>query len=258
MGFDIGIALAERRAREILDDLGLDRIAGVDIRDLAFERGLLVEARRIRGAEGRLIRRGERAIAVIDVAIREQGKRRFVAAHELGHFELHRDEPVFVCTQADFLDWHRRRPAETEANRFAAELLLPKAVFVEDARQLGVSFDAIRSLTETYATSLTATAFRYVHLDVAPSALVCCVDGQIEWSLVSSTFPYKRIRRGCHAHPHSGAGEFFARRTTSNRPEATPLTAWFLDDTVDSAGRCYEQCCPMPTYNSTLSLIWEV
>ncbi len=226
MGFDLGIALAEQRARDILADLGLDRVAGVDIRDLAFERGLLVEARRIQGAEGRLIRRGERAIAVVDAAIREKGKRRFVAAHELGHFELHRGDPVFVCTQADFFDWHRRRPAETEANRFAAELLLPRTVFVEDARQLGTSFDAIRSLTETYATSLTATAFRYVHLDVAPSALVCCVDGRIEWSLVSSTFPYKRMRRGCRAHPHSGAGEFFAQQTTSTRPEPTPLTAW--------------------------------
>lgn len=257
MSFDIGIALAEKRARELLEDLCLERVADVDLRDLAFDRGLFIESRHIRGAEGRLIRRGNRAIAVVDAAIRERGKRRFVAAHELGHFELHREEPVFVCDQKDFLDWHRRRPAETEANRFAAELLMPKAAFASEARRLSVSFDAIRHLSEAYASSLTAAAFRYVQLDVSPSALVCCTDGRISWSLLSRSFPYRYMRRGARAHAHSGAGEFFASGRTSPHPEITPLTTWFLDDAVDATARCYEHCCPMPTYNSTLSLIWE-
>lgn len=257
MPFDAGIATAERRAREILEDLGLERVAGVDLRDLAFERGLLIQSRPIRGAEGRLVRRGERAIATVDSGLRERGQRRFVAAHELGHFELHRDEPVFVCDHAAFVDWHRRRPAETEANRFAAELLMPKAAFVSDAHGEAPSFDVVRALADSFAASLTATAFRYVHLDVSPSALICCSDRRVSWTLLSASFPYRRVRRDGTVHDHTGAGEYFSGGTTSSRPEPTPATAWFYDAT-DPASRCMEHCCPMPVYGSTLSLIWEV
>ncbi|HIG73791.1 MAG TPA: ImmA/IrrE family metallo-endopeptidase [Bacteroidetes bacterium] len=255
--FDIGIALAEKRAREILDDFGLTTVAEVDLRDLAFDRGLIVEAREIRGAEGRLIRRGDRAIAVVDAAITQRGKRRFVAAHELGHYELHADEPVFVCDQAAFLDWHRRRPAETEANRFAAELLMPRSGFLADGRATPTSFDAVGDLAEAYRVSLTAAAFRYVHLDVAPSALVFSRRGRIEWSVESASLPLQYIGPRRPVHRDSGAGEYFQSGRTSLEPEWTPVEAWFLDDSLVRGERYLEQCRPMPSYEACLSLIWQ-
>ena len=256
-GFSTGIALAEKRAREILDAFGLSTVAGVDLRDLAFDRGLIVEARPIRGAEGRLIRRGDRAIAVVDADITQRGKRRFVAAHELGHYELHDDEPVFVCDQAAFLDWHRRRPAETEANRFAAELLMPRAGFLQGGRASSASFEAVGDLAEAYRVSLTAAAFRYVHLDVAPSALVFSRRGRIEWSVVSASLPLQYVGPRRPVHRDSGAGEYFQTGRTSLAPEWTPVEAWFMDDALVRGERYLEQCRPMPSYEACLSLIWQ-
>ena len=255
--FNMGIALAEKRAKEILDDFGLSTVADVDLRDLAFDLGLIVEARAIRGAEGRLIRRGKRAIAVVDASITQHGKRRFVAAHELGHYELHADEPVFVCDQAAFLDWHRRRPAETEANRFAAELLMPRAGFLTDGRASPTSFEVIGDLAETRRVSLTAAAFRYVHLDIAPSAIVFSRRGQIEWSVVSTSLPLQYVGPRRPVHRDSGAGEYFRTGRTSLSPEWTPVEAWFLDDSLVRGDRYLEQCRPMPSYEACLSLIWQ-
>ena len=254
--FDVGIALAEKRAREILEKFGLSSVVDVDIRDLAFELGLLVRTRPIRGAEGRLMRSGSRAIAVVDAAITEQGKRRFVAAHELGHYELHANEPMFVCDTAAFYAWHKSRPAEIEANRFAAELLMPKACFVDEGRAVQPSLDAVGVLANSYRVSLTAAAFRYVHLDVFPSALVFCRQGRIEWSIVSDSLPLQYIGPRRVVHPHSGAGEYFQTGSTSQKPELTPVEAWFQDNTLVKGKHYLEQCQPMPNYEACLSLIW--
>ena len=254
--FDIGIARAEKRAREILGELGRSSVADVDIRDLAFGLGLLVQTRPIRGAEGRLMRLGTQAIAVVDAAIAEEGKRRFVAAHELGHYELHADEPIFVCDTAAFYDWHKRRPAETEANRFAAELLMPRACFVEKGRAVRPSLDAVSALANSYRVSLTAAAFRYVDLNVSPSALVFCRKGYIEWSIVSDDLPLRYIGRKRAVHPYSGAGEYFQTGSTSLEPELTPVEAWFQDEALVRGEQYFEQCKPMPNYEACLSLIW--
>ena len=66
---DRGIARAEQRAQEILKEFGLPSVANIDIRDLAYALGLRVLTRPIRGAEGRLVRSGSQAIAVIDAGI---------------------------------------------------------------------------------------------------------------------------------------------------------------------------------------------
>lgn len=254
--FDVGIARAEKRAREILEEFGLSSVADVDIRDLALVLGLLVQTRPIRGAEGRLMRWGSRAIAVVDAAIAEQGKRRFVAAHELGHYELHADEPIFVCDTAAFYDWHRHRPAETEANRFAAELLMPRARFVEEGRAVPPSLDAVSALANSYRVSLTAAAFRYVDLNVFPSAIIFCRQGRIEWSIVSDSLPLQYVGPRRPVHAHSGAGEYFQTGSTSPKPELTPVEAWFQDDALVKGERYLEQCQPMPNYEACLSLIW--
>ncbi|OZC01289.1 ImmA/IrrE family metallo-endopeptidase [Rubricoccus marinus] len=240
----------------MLKAYGITRAADIDLRDLAFDRKLVLRAAPIRGSEGRLIRRNEWSIATVDSAIRHDGKRRFVAAHELGHHELHRDAPVFVCDGRDFLDWHRRRPQETEANRFAAELLMPKAAFCADAHGAR-SLASVGEVADAYRASLTAAAFRFVHLDVAPSALVFCVGGRVEWSLISPSFSCRYVERGRAVHPYSGAGEAFSSGATSRGPEPTPVTAWFSDDDLDPSADVYEDCLAMPSLDATLSLILD-
>ena len=78
---------------------------------------------------------------------------RFTIAHELGHYFLHvKDDPRQIVTSVR----RDRSPKETMANKFAAELLMPKALVEEEyskmvipvsdtlAKKFGVSKLAIR------------------------------------------------------------------------------------------------------------------
>ena len=242
------------KARDILVYYGLEGGAAAHLLDIACDRGLVVLDKEVRGAEGRLVRRGKRAIATISTSIKHEGKRSFVTAHELGHYEL-QHRALVGCDDDSFVAWHRHRPEETEANQFAAELLMPKQWFIDVARRRPLSLVAVKDIADTCQVSVTAAAFRYVELDVSPSALVFCQSRLIQWYHVSSSCPYSFINQGQPPHRYSGAGEYFFDGNTSTNPEPTPITAWFLDNNVQSDQTVMEQCWPMPNL-ATLSLIW--
>lgn len=256
--FDPGVGAARQRAHHILDEFGLEYGAQTNLVDLAFARDLIVVEKPMSGAEGRLVRKGDRAMATINANISHAGKRSFVIAHEFGHYELHRDSPLFVCDEKDFVDWHRRRPEETEANQFAAELLMPRGWFELQTNATEMSVNELERLARLCGVSLTAAAFRCVELDVAPCAIAFCRDNKIKWSQVSTSFPYQYMRRSGTPDGYSGAGEFFSGGSTSTEPVETPADAWFRDHSLPSGEEVMEQCMTMNRLNATLSLIWQV
>ncbi len=90
-----------------------------------FEVGSVEEMGR---AEGYTCPKGEfiqlREDVYVD-ACRNQGRARFTAAHELGHFAMHTNIPLARATRGDGTPAFRL--AEPQANQFAAELLMPVA-----------------------------------------------------------------------------------------------------------------------------------
>lgn len=52
-------------------------------------------------------------------------RQRFTVAHELGHLVLHREQNIHRDTSYEIYETYAERRRETEANRFAAELLMP-------------------------------------------------------------------------------------------------------------------------------------
>jgi Zn-dependent peptidase ImmA (M78 family) len=115
---------------------------------------------------------------------------RFSFAHELGHY---------------FLDWHRMaldrgvpahgskadfesgNLAEREADMFAAHLLLP-ALPVKNAAKLHVDAAEILRLSQLFYTSLSATAIRCAHLDLAPLIVMRWTSTGRAWCWSSSIF----------------------------------------------------------------------
>jgi Zn-dependent peptidase ImmA (M78 family) len=106
--------------------------APVDVAEVARRLGLAIFERNLAtGVSGALVRDasyGTTSEFVIFVDDSEAYVRqRFTAAHELGHFVLHRDqigngvEDNYMLRAQGFTNL-----AEQEANRFAAELLMPR------------------------------------------------------------------------------------------------------------------------------------
>jgi hypothetical protein len=86
--------------------------------------------------EGLLFRAGDEAVAFVN-ASSILPRRRFTAAHELGHYLLHRDKMGSVLTDEKIDETDGKVAAmEAEANCFAAELLMPEATLRARADEL--------------------------------------------------------------------------------------------------------------------------
>ena len=98
--------------------------------------------------------------------IREEGRKNFCIAHELGHNSCHTEQPEFFCSSKDLNDMAPHpQNIEQEANLFAAQLLMPPDDF---RKQIGSSTPSLKQLSrlaeERYSTSLTATCTRLLDL----------------------------------------------------------------------------------------------
>jgi IrrE N-terminal-like domain len=106
-------------------------------------------------------------------AARSSGRRRFTIAHELGHWRLHAQRSVKArttfCRSEDIGgEPARLRDAariETEANRFAAALLMPEGTVRALARELKLNVPALAARFEV---SVPAMRIRMDSLDLLP------------------------------------------------------------------------------------------
>ncbi len=107
-------------------------------------------------------------------------RQRFTIAHELGHYFLHanddKNENVFIDKKV----FHRGQSAsegtirmEIEANRFAAELLMPRFMMKEAVAEVGDDIDlsddlTILSLANKFNVSEQALTYRLTDLNLIP------------------------------------------------------------------------------------------
>ena len=100
-------------------------------------------------------RGGSSGYAIYTNAGHRKTRRRFTIAHELGHYVLHRDEIGEGEGITDDALYRSRLggPLERQANRFAANLLMPRDLIVEAINQ-GV--DSVEKLAAKFEVSRSA------------------------------------------------------------------------------------------------------
>jgi hypothetical protein len=114
----------------------------------------------------------DRLVLVHPNLIGQQERYTWASLHEVGHYVLpdHR-ELLYKCSWHDLSHWTQKR-LETEANRFAADLIFQNDVFTEEAAGSALSMKIPLSLRDRYRTSFEATIRRYVEKNPSPCALV--------------------------------------------------------------------------------------
>lgn len=247
-----------RIARQVFEELDLEHPADVDIEIIAQMRGAFVKVGRLYGCEGRLSRIDRMAIITVSDAIKYPARRRFVIAHELGHFELHPDSNhVEVCTAADIKEFYDEG-TEVEANTFASELLMPEALWKMEVNVEKPSLDLLRALAEAYEVSLTAAAIRFVKLSPDRCALVSCAKNRVQWSVQSPDFKWWIHPRGTELDRYSLASNEFAGEKVPVAMESVSASAWLSHPKFhgDRDYILHEQCVPVKSIGTTLSLLW--
>lgn len=148
-----------------------------------------VRPRGFDGFEGALIPKpdgsGEWGIGYSD-SLRLKGRVNFTIAHEFGHYLLHRKKYPngFQCRPEDMVRWDSEyNRVESEANRFAAGLLMPLDDFrAQIPANRAADFDMLGACAERYEVSLTAATLRWLSYTQKRAILVVSRDGYILWA----------------------------------------------------------------------------
>ena len=252
------------KARKVLDDCGiLDEPLDLEMEEIALSRGVTdVQSVKIDGAQGRIMVDEEEAIISYDREITHEGKRRFVIAHELGHFELHRnllDMVVHTDDEKSLCEWYSKGKHEQEANQFASELLMPSHLFIDRVKGKQFDFDLIKNTGSFFESSLTSTLLKYKVLGDFPIAIIFCNNGIVEWSSFSEDFYLQFIPKNMSVPIKSVAYDFYNGEELPDEPEQIEAMDWFYQDfKVEEYEdiNFYEQCIRVGK-KGVLSCIWN-
>ncbi|MBV0893141.1 ImmA/IrrE family metallo-endopeptidase [Paracoccus sp. Z118] len=229
---------ANRASVILRTTLGEERFP-IDVEQLALEWTPMLDpaapitkvaARELEGCDGALVdaRHRGKGWGIAYAKGMTEGRRRFTIGHELGHYLLHRHrapEGGFNCRQEDMATWdHERSPQESEANRFAARLLMP----LDDLRRQIPPREAVslekfgRLADERYGVSLTACVLQWLEITERRAILVVSREGYVLWAKSSK--------------PALRSGAFFRTRSASplSVPPASPAAGGWLDPGSES------------------------
>jgi len=108
-------------------------------------------------------------------ALHHPNRQRFTIAHEIGHLQLHKDilsgvvhvDKQFATLMRDTRSSQGNDDIEVQANQFAAELLMPANLLLQDIQNDGIDIDddtALEALAKKYKVSKVALVFRLGNL----------------------------------------------------------------------------------------------
>jgi Zn-dependent peptidase ImmA (M78 family) len=198
-------------------------------------------------------------------------------AHELGHFEMHKDYPMH--NDGNSLNWFHETllkfkygKQELEANEFAAELLMPEKTFIKKANSEPFSPKLLRELSIRFKSSITSVAYRCVEFDVFPICIFFISEGKVKyWKKSDSLKEWIEDRNKLAPPDDSVASEYIdANYSFVYSPEEAQQeiekSTWFKDNSNDYISnddfdsyeeQFYEYCIPMKEYNSLISIVWK-
>jgi hypothetical protein len=244
-------------ANELVSALRLT--APIDPADVAQQLGLEVEYCHSSGFEGALVCSKEKRVGTILVkkSIREDGRRRFTIAHEIAHYVLpHHGTTGSICRPKDLENWDRSLPdQESEANIFAGGLLIPRVLVEAVVSRSRPTFHLIRDLSNTFETSLTASAYRTMGLTSFRAAIVWSTAGVIRWFKASEEFgEFVAVKDSVSAGTY--AYDCFQGLAVPDGLRTVKSDLWLADSRRGLPDFLQEHSIWLPSYDSVLTLLY--
>lgn len=250
-------------AQKLMYECGIEDPTEFPLDLIVYGRGATLVEKPLKNSEGRIVFGKSKAIITVNSAIHYIGKKRFVIAHELGHFEMHRNlMPVHHDTDAT-LEYFKNGHQETEANEFASEILMPEQLFKKESSGKKFSPDLLRSLADRFRTSITSVAYKYFELGDHPICLFYSHNNKVKYWKRPVDYPYFIKNRTNLTPPEdSVAAEFFDEKKIYNKKHSKQQiwkSTWFelKHWENDNDFEFFEYCIVTPSYNTVLSIVWE-
>lgn len=254
-------AAIRARAIEAVAMLGAQPADGaIDIEKLADLLSAEIVYGDLDGAKARVVQIGDHARIIISKKIVGVGAIRFCIAHEIGHLLLKH------YAQGDALGraFKRQRTCqpltsdgseiERDACVFATECLMPAPLATPMCQVAPVTFDPVRAISSAFATSLQASAMRYVELTLERCAVVYMQRSRVLWAKKSPALK-AWIPDGGAVAPSSAASDYF----DDGILEATrvlPAATWLPREKHQKDATVYEHMTAIPEAAAAFSLLW--
>ncbi len=239
-------------ARKLLAELNMKRADNPE--EIAARLRLTIEDADFDNLEGALVFRVDRAKGVVSINknIKELGRRNFTICHEIAHFVLPNHGSV-KCKSKEIESWSSGINAqEVEANRFAAELLLPKKEIYRIVNNKATN-EVAKKIATNFKTSLTATLLKCSEVTDEACAVVWSVNGKIEWVKKNENFnlfiPKKDLDN------QSVAYKLFQDNLNRHDEKAVYAETWVSNDDLPSDLEIWEDSISMPNYSGILTLL---
>lgn len=237
---------------DLLNELGIVEAADIQIEAIAQYCNATIVYESLDGCAARILGVDDRAIITVDKNS-PRPRQRFSAAHELGHWMRDRGKIAFSCAEQKLIrEWGPDNP-EKRANRYGADLLLPRKVLESHARGLPGTFETVRRLGKIFETSLTATAIRLVELGSCPVIIVCNERGGRKWFARSKLVP-EELRLVVSPGPGSIAAQIFDGTASAKGPETVDADDWISHP--DASEHCLIEDSMLLSNGLVLTMLW--
>ncbi|MEH3100589.1 ImmA/IrrE family metallo-endopeptidase [Sphingomonas adhaesiva] len=172
-------------AERLLDDLEITEPDEIDVEVIAWAVGARVRYRPLPRGDARIVGMGERAIITVDDRA-SRVRQRFSVAHELGHWHHHRGQRLIchggsVDAEAD--------ACEREADRYAADLLIPRSMLMPRVADAPISFALVERTARRFGVSTLAAALRLADVHPGKFALIVTEPDGRRWFRRSPALP---------------------------------------------------------------------
>ena len=184
-----------QQPEDILKQIGIYDPDDIDLELVAYSLGAEVKIASLSGCEGNIIGTSERAIITINGSA-ELPRQRFSLGHEIGHWVNDKGKNLtYRCSAEDMRQYQIRRDdfrqqREVRANKFSAELMMPRYLFSPKLIDRPITFESVEALANSFRSSRTSSAIRLVEVTDYPCMLVCwSSSGARRWFVRSETVP---------------------------------------------------------------------
>lgn len=248
-------AIVRAKAKELHEKLRIVEPNEIEVEMIAFYHGIQVVEEDLAGMDGCIVRKGDSAIISVRRTIDYPPQKRFVVAHELGHYFVHPHScQIKVDSKDNLADWSETNIEEYEANLFAAELLMPTQQFKPRTTGQEPSLELASKLAEEFRTGFMATAYQMVSTSQEECALICSSQRQRLWAVRSPGFSFQLLEDG-RIHGCSIAAQV-DKRGGQERSSDIDASFWLHGYYGDTKSKLTEDSKNLGNIGRTLTLLW--
>ncbi len=164
----------ERITNNILEELNITKLP-IPVDEIAKKRGLDIRAYDLgENVSGVLVMESGKGTIGFNPT-ESKVRQRFTIAHELGHYELHKQDNGFFIDKEfkmlfrDHNSSTGEHKKEQEANAFAAALLMPEKFVVKEIKNHNLDLsdeDSLKELAKLFNVSVPAMTYRVTNLNL--------------------------------------------------------------------------------------------